>query len=82
MSASCSGRDSPTSAAATFGFCSTQAIASCGIVAPACSAIGLSFCTAVRMSSFRKPLMKSGPRCAGRSRASRPARAALAGTFR
>lgn len=38
----CSGRDAPTSAAATLSFCSTQAMASWAIVMPSSSAIGRS----------------------------------------
>jgi hypothetical protein len=34
VSSSCSGRDAPTSAAATFGFASTHAMAICGIEKP------------------------------------------------
>lgn len=39
-------------AAETFGFCSTQAMASCGMDSPACSATGRSLWTAVSTSSL------------------------------
>ncbi len=61
LSATCSGRDAPTMAAETFGFCSTHATASCAMVRSACSASGLRRCTAVRISSLIRRLMKFAP---------------------
>jgi hypothetical protein len=60
FSATCSGREAPTSAAATLSFCRTHATESWAMVSSSSSASGLSFCTAVRTSSFMKrPIMRA-----------------------
>lgn len=61
FSATCSGRDAPTRAAATLSFCSTQAIASCAIDSPSSSAMGCRPATLVRVSSERKYLIIAAP---------------------
>ncbi len=61
FSATCSGRDAPTSAAATLSFCSTHATASCAIDRSSSAATGLRFCTAVSVSSFMKRLIVCAP---------------------
>src|SRR3954451_19083658 len=53
FSSTCSGRDAPTIADATFSSRSTQASASCAIVTPRLSAIGTSRFTLSRTSSSR-----------------------------
>src|SRR4030095_3590752 len=57
----CWGREAPTIAADTFGFCSTQATASCDSDRPTSAAIGCSSWTRVRTSSVRNRLMKFAP---------------------
>src|SRR6185312_1423159 len=59
--ATCSGREAPTSAAATLSLFSTQAIASWAMLRPTSSAIGASRCTAVSTSSVRKRLIADAP---------------------
>ena len=81
FSASCSGREAPTMAEATFGSLSTQASANWARLRPASAAIGRSRCTASRGLVAEQPRDEAAHLLAGRPAAlrRRAARPVLAG---
>jgi hypothetical protein len=75
LSRSCSGRDEPTIALATFGSRRIQASASCAVVMPRPSAIGLRRCTRSSTSSSKYSIHS------GRADARVPSEAASPGAY-